>query len=462
MFTQLPFSMAKLEEAVRRMDVVAIQAPPPMVEIGKRLRLSFERSRSADYFSVSQSELRKLPFAYWLRGARSLAKTDPELVHLYWNVHLPAAIISSPRRAKRWLSPLFFTYCEHFDPANLEFLYFASSLLNAVQRAQGLFADKLREIHETHSFLKPTDVSGSLANYFFLGQGKTIDAQMAEMMLWPNFVASALGQAVFKAGLSFPSERYKELQTVLRIIDWNKRLPAPVVKTELRVAFADALLKHWGRTKPADSIKGILIEFFVRVYGDPRFKGHRQFQWKDVSSQATGTLLNWLTGDTLRGFIKLLQRTADDIWMYRQKFWMAYYDKGHIDEAWLALGQDAIKEVRRLSADERGMGYGRLDGGAEKNQSVMFLKIGNLVFMEWSHNGSLRAYSDASAQAPNLYQKSYHGGDLRSAVSMDFHDGMNINPGLVHSHSDKGTWQRKARDFIRTKTGVRMIDREII
>ena len=462
MFTPLPFAMTKLEEAVRRMDDVAIQAPPPMLEIGRRLRLSFERSRSKGYSDLGQSELRKLPYAYWLSDSACLTEIDPKLVTLYWTVHLPAALSSSHRRAKRWLSPLFFTYCENFDPTSQNFRDFASRLLYGLQSAQGLFADKLREMHRIYGFLNPAEAPKQLATYFFLNLDKTIDAQMAEMMFWPNFFASGLGCEIFRAGLSFPGERYKEMQVVLRLMDWNKRLPALVVKTDMRVPFADSLLKHWGRQKPPDSLKGILIEFFVRVYGDPRFESHRQFQWKGVSPQATGTLLNWLTGDTLRGFIRLLQRTADDIWMYRQKFWMAYYDKGHIDEAWLALGQDALREVKRLSTEEKGIGFGRLDGGAANNQSVMFLKIGEFVFTEWSHNGSLRAFRHGGEQAPSLYQKRYHGADLRAAVSMDFHGGMNLNPGLVHSHSDKGTWQRKARDFIKAHTGVKMNDREII
>jgi hypothetical protein len=93
---------------------------------------------------------------------------------------------------------------------------------------------------------------------------------------------------------------------------------------------------------------------------------------------------------------------------------------------------------------------------------VMLLKIGDLVFTEWSHNGSLRAYKEGNNNTPQLYKKTYHGTDLRTAQSIDFHDGMNINPGLVHSHSDNGTWQRKARDFIRSHTGANMNDRDII
>ena len=462
MFTPLPTTMPKLEAAVRQMDEVVLQAPPPILEIGQRLRKSYQRARSSAYSDLSQSEIRKLPFAYWVSDEPCLRDTDFELTQIYWDVYLPDALKSSPRRAKRWLSPLFFTYCENFNSDSSDFRDFARRLLKAIGLGQGLFLEKMRELQRAHSFFNPSEAPSKLANHLFLDQKNSLDALMMELLLWPSFVVSGLGDSVFKSGLNLPAERIKAGQTILRLLDWNKRLPSPVVKTDHRVLFADSLLKHWGKQKPTDSIKRVLIEFFVRVYGDPRFEGHRQYQWQGVSAQALATFRNWLTGDTLRGFMKLLQRTADDIWMYRQKFWMAYYEKGYIDEAWLALGQDALWQARRLSDDEKGMGYGLLEGGASSNQSVMFLKIGGMVFTEWSHNGSLRAYEDGYSETPKLYEKSYHGADLRAAESMDFHDGANINPGLVHSHSDKGTWQRKARDFIRKNTGVSMSDWDIL
>lgn len=455
--------MVKLEAAVSQMDDVVVKPPPPMIEIGKRLRLAFERSRPTGYADLSRSELRKLPFAYWLSGEPCLINTDPDLVRLYWTVYLPEALQSNPRRVKRWLSPLFFTYCERFDSSSAEFRDFATNLLTSIQQGQGLFAEKLRYMHRTYDFFNISQVTSKLAESLFLGHQKTIDAQMVDVLLWPRFAESGLGHAVFKAGLFLPVHCYRETQTILRLMEWNKRLPSEVVKTDLRVPFADALLGHWGREKPAQPIKNVLIEFFMRFYGDPRLAGHRQFQWQGVSPQATGAFLNWLTGDTLRGFMKVLEITADDIWEYRQKFWMAYYEKGYIDEAWLALGRDALGEVRRLTTHEKGgMGHGTLEGGAAKNQSVLLLKMGNLLFVEWSHNGSLRAYEYGLKHTPQLYQRSYSGEDLRVEPSMDFHDGWNMNPSLVHSHSDKGTWQRKARDFIRAQTGVTMSDREIL
>ena len=90
------------------------------------------------------------------------------------------------------------------------------------------------------------------------------------------------------------------------------------------------------------------------------------------------------------------------------------------------------------------------------------LKIGNIVFTEWSHNGSLRAYLDGDRNTPKLYRSSYHGSDLRNPISLDFHDGANVNPELRHMNSAGGTWQRKARDFIRHQTGLYMNDREIL
>ncbi len=454
--------MTKLEEAVRLLDEVALKPPPPIQEIGRRLRLVYETARPGNYAGLSRSEVRKLPFAYWVEGHPLLERTESQLVQRYWDTLLPEALKSSPRRAKRWLAPLFFVYCEKFDPENLEFVRFASRLLQSLQGADGLFAQKLRQLQADHRFFVPSEVSPRLARFFFTNQNQTLESILHDLLLWPGILSSGLGIYIFKSGLMLPPEQLRESQTVLRLMEWSRQLGAPVVKTDFRVSFADALLRHWPGRKPTDSLRNILIDFFLKEYGDPRFPGNRHYQWSGVSQQAIGVLLNWLTGDTLRGFMRLLQRTADEIWHYRQKFWMAYYEKGLIDEAWIALGEYAAWEASKLKLVQKGMGSGYLEGGAASNQSVLLLKMGGLVFTEWSHNGSLRAYRDGSADAPKLYQNSYHGADLRRPTSLDFHDGMNMKPELTHAHSDKGSWQRKARDFIRRQTGAYLSDVEIL
>ncbi|MBL0295612.1 MAG: OmpA family protein [Betaproteobacteria bacterium] len=348
-----------------------------------------------DVSGLSIGELRKLPFAYWVPPAQPLPLTDPDLVQRYWAEALPQAVESGPRRAKRWLTPLFFTYCESFDLNDQWFSDFAKRVALAVGRSEGAFAAKLADLQRDLAFFQPNWVGPRLAGAL-LSNPRRLDDAFADHLLWPGFVDTPLGGHVFESALGLGGERLREWPVIARLLDWAKRLASPVQKSRHRVAFADALLKPWYRKRPPDTVKSTLITFFVGAYGDPRMEGHRQYQWKGVAPEAISVLMGWLAGDTLRGFMRVLERTADEIWSFRRKFWMAFYDAGHIEEAWLALGSDARLVARKLLVDERGMGFGRLEGGAAPNQSVLLLKIGHLVFTEWSHNEAFEPMRMAS------------------------------------------------------------------
>lgn len=461
MFAPLPASYPNLTALVQAMDKVLVVTPPPIEAIGKRLRAAFNRAKADQFRTLTKSELRKLPFAYWASGAPVLPLEHPDLVQRYWLHELPLAARSGARRTKRWLSPLFLTYCDAFDLKDDWFLDFSQKLETAVRLSDGAFAERLRGLHQDVAFFQPGKVAPKLAASL-VSHPKPFDEALVDYLLWPGFVDTPLGAAAFESALTIGEESMRDPTVIARVLEWVRRLGAPVDKTSHRVLFADALLRPWYKRKPPDSIKASLMGFFVAVYGDPRIQGHRQYQWQGVSPEAITVLMTWLAGDTLRGFMRILQRTADQTWSYRQKFWMAYYDKGDIEEAWLALGWNAQKIARSLKVDERGMGFGTLDGGTTPDQSVLILKIGQIVFTEWSHNGSLRAYIDGAPDTPELYLASYNGANLRIPVSMDFHGGVNLNPDLWHMNSASGTWQRKARDFIRKHTGVNLSDREIL
>jgi hypothetical protein len=443
------------------MDAAVLAKPPTIEVIGRRLRAAYARAQADGYRHLPMGSIRKLPYAYWCMPEAALPALHPALVKRYWSEALSDALRSTPRRAKRWLTPLFFTYCESFNPGAAVFQDFARRLAVQLPRGEGEFARRLMTLHGDVAFFDPARVPERLAAAL-VTHPKPLDVAFESYLLWPKFVDTALGAATFEAALGLGDTKLSEWEVIARILDWAGRLGAPVVKSPQRVRFADALLRPWRQRQPPESVKAALVEFLVRVYGDPRVEGNRMYQWRDVSPQALAVLMNWLAGDTLRGFMRVLERTADEIWRHRQKFWMAYYDAGYIQEAWLALGTEAASFARRLQATEQGLGYGRLDSGASPDQSVLLLKIGNLVFTEWSHNGSLRAYREDDRQTPELYQRRYHGQDLRGALSMDFHDGLNQNPELRHMNSQGGTWQRKARDFIRQHTGIHLNDRDIL
>lgn len=463
MFAPLPTKMEKLEAVLLQINAVTVQTPPPFVEIGKKLRLAYEQQRAQDYQLLSKSDWRQLPYALWVKGMPALYETDPSLLTRYWSQVLPEALQSSPRRAKRWLMPLFFVYCDAFDPESIAFRGFAAKLRQVLQLAQGALATKMREMDERQDFFNPIRAPVNLASLFFTLHQVHEDELMGAYLFWPGFEGTGLGTAILRAGLQLPLDQLRELATVQRVMNWLQKMPAPVVKTDLRIAFADGLLLPWQRDrKMQDGLKKILLEFFLQQYGDPRFLRHANYQWEGVNPDAVNVMHYLLTGDTLKGFMRILERTADDIWRYRQKFWIAYYDAGHIEEAWMVLGahaQIAAKNNNTTAVPQR---FGRLEGGAAPNQSVLLLRIGDLVFSEWSHSGSLRAYPEDDSGAPRFYQLSYHGQTLREAQSLDFHGGLNMRPELRHTHSEYGTWQRKARDMIRQRTGIHLGDWEIL
>ena len=49
MFAPLPTKMEKLEAVLLHIHAVTLQTPPPFVEIGKKLRTTYEHQRAQDY-----------------------------------------------------------------------------------------------------------------------------------------------------------------------------------------------------------------------------------------------------------------------------------------------------------------------------------------------------------------------------------------------------------------------------
>ena len=147
--------------------------------------------------------------------------------------------------------------------------------------------------------------------------------------------------------------------------------------------------------------------------------------------------------------------TADSIWKHRQDFWTKYYQHGYIAEAWAVLGRDAERYVQR---HYRGvdLAYGRLTGQYDDNQSVLLLKIGDMLFCEWSHNGKLRAINADAKTSPELYKSVYDSSDLRFDSFPFLSSTGQVHLGLPHLHSENRWWQTTAAKFISNKLGIHL------
>jgi hypothetical protein len=467
-FKELPADLPRLVELIETVGDIAVPCPPDLMEEAVRLRIIYTRARSSGYANLPAFAWRKLPYAYWMRGAAPLDEVEPELVEQYWRQHLPAAASMAANRTKRWLTPLFHTYCERFAPEEEAFAKFAANFRGVLERAAGPLAEQLRRKQQALSFFSPSEAPARLAARLS-NPNHSLDQILNREQFWPGFLTCRLGNAAYASALKTATKSRADPEQQLRLIDWAQKLGVDVVQTEHRVSLAEALLLPWAEATPPDLHRARITDYLLKRYGHPKKKNPQEkedpqavFRWRGVSDRAGAVLNRWLDGDTIRIFVHVLEKTADKTWSFRRRFWMAYYDAGYIDAAWLALGPEALERALEFRQGGTGIEFGKLEGIFAQNQSVLLLRIGSLVFAEWSHKGSLRAFEEGSRGAPRLYLDSYDGASLRESQSLDFHGGLKARPQLFHWHSESGWWQRTARDFIRRQTGIQMSDRDIL
>lgn len=466
MFAPLPTGFTSLEQVVEAMGQIALAAPSNLENIGVRMRKLYARARESGYQDLSRGAIRRLPYALWVKGELPLTEVEPKLVEAYWDQHVTRAI-AHPRSAKRWLSPLFYTYCHWFARQQLEFNNYARNLRVCLQSAQGSFADLMRNLQVRFAWFTPNEVGARLGQLLATSRDP-MSTTLERLNLWPGFLDEQLSGDAFGSVLRLPSVQLQDENVIERVLAWSRThsgTNGSVARyPEHRVELAEAMVRPWLSRPPNDSVRNKLLSYFVGHYGDPRLvdESHKGHHWQGVSQPTLMVLRRWMVGDTLRGFVRILKMTADDIWRFRERFWMAYYDRGYIEEAWLVLGTNADWLARKEFKDMEWSKYGRLTTGGASDQSMLFLRIGHIVFMEWSHNGSLRAVFHGDPSAPEMYKREYRASDLTQVVSMDFHNNRNERPQLAHMNSEGGHWQRKARDFIYKHTGVKLNDRDII
>jgi hypothetical protein len=217
------------------------------------------------------------------------------------------------------------------------------------------------------------------------------------------------------------------------------------------------LLRPWLEpgSKPEESIRLQIQDFLLTHLDDPRLKAQR---WREVGESATKLMRRWLTRTSLRAFFSLISEHALDIhWRYREAFWSACLEKDKTIEAWLALGSRIYASARAVE-DLKGA-YAGLDG-ASGDQAVLLLRVKNLVFCEWSHNGKLRAWPADWSNAPQLGRPRYTRAEL-TGKGLPFppnarfgSNGSTDGMGLTHFGSDRNIWQGSAAELLARRTQI--------
>lgn len=172
-----------------------------------------------------------------------------------------------------------------------------------------------------------------------------------------------------------------------------------------RRELANALLLPWTQTTPPADLQRCILEFLMSHWKDPRLKPER---WHGTSEPALAIVRRWLAQRTLEEFFQIVDRSAKDThWRYRRKFWLAYFRRGVLDDAWMVLGPQAARAAHVSLEGGYACGKLRSGDGAQSSHSLLLMELGGLVIAEWSHNGKCRAWKRTDSRAPQLGRSQY-------------------------------------------------------
>jgi hypothetical protein len=222
--------------------------------------------------------------------------------------------------------------------------------------------------------------------------------------------------------------------------------------TALRAPVGRALLGAWldGGQRPAPAERDTVRTFLLAQLGDPRL---RPSNWAGVGDAAIALMHGWVARAAVKSFFRLVADSGrDENWRYREAFWSACLAKDAIDDAWVVLGRDAGR------IPDLGDAYAALEGGGD--QAALLLRVGPLVFCDWSHGGKLRAWLASSKNAPKLQRRSYSR-DALGGKGLPFPPnakygthGASDGLGLSLIHPDRNYWQGSAAALLAARAGI--------
>lgn len=453
MFMELPEGFPQLMAATAAIGRWGLGSPPDMASLGSRLQRIFLRTPPSEWDTISNSDWKNLPYAFWLDGKETFAD-HPAILEHYFNVKLADAA-KEPRRIRRWVKPLVFVYASEFNATHPLINRIANQVRSWLVKPNILAGSTLPLLNDQLSFFSPQLVGQSLALAILDNPTAHVlgNSWLASLGLWSSFMTSQLVSHAFRTLVASQPAYFGNEKFSYSLIQWgfvNKtyREQAPLWQ------FTNALLLPWQASEPSKALRERILKLYLDELSNenPRIhSGH----WHEVDAKAKAVIMRWMTGESLDLFFRILRESAESMWEYRERFWSALFKHGVIDEAWPVLGRDAVMIANRIKLPSKE--YAILHG-AQSAQSVLLLRMGDFVFAEWTHSGSLRVAKVESNHPPRFYTSRYTAEKLRF-LSEPFEDFGSLD-GLRHTGSEDGNWQRKALAFMRSRMGIHIRESE--
>ena len=226
------------------------------------------------------------------------------------------------------------------------------------------------------------------------------------------------------------------------------------------VALVSLIFSIKDRARDADIVLGIK-EIINSNFKDPRIYSH---EWPAIPDELGGEktrgqciefVKQWHIFKSISLFFKIIEEVVEGAeyehhFPERRKFWIDYFDRGLVSDAWVILGVKGASQANRYKQsgdlDFASLTWAKLSA-SQSDQCVLLMQIGNATVVEWSHSGACRIWRSNDSNAPKLSKLHYDGTSLRAAVADDSRDRIRHDPG--------GAWKFKITQRINSYSGRR-------
>jgi hypothetical protein len=222
--------------------------------------------------------------------------------------------------------------------------------------------------------------------------------------------------------------------------------------------FYEAMLSPFAERAPPTDIQKLLMSVLVAKFGDPRivaWPGLRGYDGDVRRQLCVAILKRWLSIEYLDLFINIIEKTSEGKqFKPRKAFWLKSFEKGVISDLTLILASDANKVARKIRGQMDNPEYMKWStlSAALPNQSVLLMRIGDLIIAEWSHSGAMRFWNADDKKAPRFHAFEYISPQLRNG-SLKVQVRQTRRDSIIHH--ENGEWMTWARRTIEHHTGVK-------
>lgn len=199
------------------------------------------------------------------------------------------------------------------------------------------------------------------------------------------------------------------IERVKCILAWMFPAGRAPLDGEAAAKSIEKLLQPWIKSRPEPKLQSLLLNTLLDAYGDPR--NQRAEFWPLVSTPHRRVIIRWLAGQSMDALLSIITKsTANHMWPPRHGFWKGLYDKGLIDEAWVALSPGAIGDAEEMFKSTGNPVYtmtSKQTARSRKDTCLLIMRIGPYTVLEGSHSYRLHVFLSADPAAPELYQDEY-------------------------------------------------------